>query len=182
MAMTYDLLAQPYRYFLFDELEDYELAIKTLTDCLKNDPRNGVAYNNRGLAHSEIGHAEEALHDFALAIECSPIDPLPYVNRADLYLRAKPEARLQEAIEDFTHAIALNSNNATFHRCRAHACLKANRLQDAVDSFSIAIQLEPDFRQTYIDRGKIYQQIGEDEKAKQDFDMASTLPPYPARK
>ena len=178
MAMTHDLLAKSYRLFLFDELEDYKLAIKMLTAYLKTDPRNGVAYNNRGLAYSEIGQGDNALLDFASAMECSPTDPIPYINRGDLYLRAKPAPRLQEAIADFTQAIAINGSDATFHRCRASACQKANRLQEAIESFSAAIQLEPDFRQTYIDRGEIYQQTGEDKKAKQDFDMAAKLPPY----
>jgi hypothetical protein len=42
---------------------------------MKTDPRNGIAYNNRGLAHSEIGQGDEALVDFAKAMECLPTNP-----------------------------------------------------------------------------------------------------------
>ena len=176
MVMTHDLLAESYRIFLFDEIEDYELAIEILTEYLKTDPRNGMAYNNRGLSYSEIGQGDEALHDFAEAIKCAPTNPIPYINRGELYLRSRPTPRLQEAIDDFTQAIAFNESDATVHRCRAFACLKANRLHEAIDSFSHAIQLEPNFTQTYIDRGKTYRKLGEDQKAKQDFDMAKKLP------
>jgi len=176
MAMEhYNLFRKSHRVFLFDSPRHYELAIEELTEYLKANPRDGIAYNNRGLAYSEMGQGEEALLDFAKAIECLPNDPAAYLNRADLYMRAEPAARLQEAIEDFTRAVAAGGTDATLHRRRAYACLRANRLQDAVDSFSEAIRLEPEFRQTYIDRGKAYQAMGEDRKAQQDFDAANNL-------
>jgi len=176
MAMEhYSLLAKTYRVFLFDSPMHYELAIEELTNHLKANPDSGIAYNNRGLAYSEMGQGDKALLDFAKAIECLPDDPVAYLNRADLYMRAEPAARLQEAIEDFTRAVAAGGADATLHRRRAYACLRANRLQDAVDSFSEAIRLEPGFRQTYIDRGKAYQAMGEDQKAQQDSDTANKL-------
>jgi tetratricopeptide (TPR) repeat protein len=175
MLTMRDLLAKSRRVLLFDRLEDYEVAISMLTEYLSREPQNGIAYNNRGPAHAEIGQGDEALRDFARAMECSPADPMPYMNRGGLYLRAKPAARLQEAIDDFTQAIVLDGSDATFHRCRAHACLKANRLQDAIDSFSNAIRLEPDFRQTYVERGETYRRLGEDDRVEEDFDTASKM-------
>lgn len=175
MAMLHDLLVKSYRIFLFDEFEHYELAIERLTEYLKANPHNGIAYNNRGLAYSEIGRGGEALLDFAKAMEYSPDDPIPCMNRGDLYTRAKPVGRFHEAIEDFTRAITLDRNNATFHRCRAYAYLKVNQLQAAIDSFSEAIRLDPDFGQTYTDRGLTYQKLGEDKKAELDFDVARKL-------
>ena len=176
MAMEhYNLFRKSHRVFLFDSPRHYELAIEELTEYLKANPRDGIAYNNRGLAYSEMGQGEEALLDFAKAIECLPNDPAAYLNRADLYMRAEPAPRLQEAIEDFTRAVAAGGTDATLHRCRAYACLRANRLQDAVDSFSEAIRLEPGVRQTYVDRGKAYQAMGEDRKAQQDSDTANKL-------
>ncbi len=169
------LLVKSYRLFLFDELEEYESAIDMLTRYLETDPQNGIAYNNRGLAYSEIGQGDEALLDFAKAMECSPDDPIPYINRGDLYLRATPTGRFDEAIDDFTRAITVDGNNATFHRCRAYACIQANRLDEAIDSFSEAIRLNPQFRQTYIDRGKTYQRLGEDQRAEHDFQHAKQI-------
>ena len=77
MAMIHDLVARSHTLFLFDELEEYESAIEQLTSYLKKKPHSGIAYNNRGLAFSEIGKGDEALLDFAKAIESSPTDPIP---------------------------------------------------------------------------------------------------------
>jgi tetratricopeptide (TPR) repeat protein len=118
-----------YRLFLFDELEDYELAIEQLTSYLKNNPHSGIAYNNRGLAYAEIGYGDEALLDYAKAIESLPTDPIPYINRGYLYERA---GRLHEAIDNYTQATVIKGDDATFHRCRAHACFAASQLQEAI--------------------------------------------------
>lgn len=65
--------------------------------------------------------------------------------------------------------------DATIHRCRAYACLEVNRLHDAIDSFSEAIRLDPDFAQTYIDRSEVYRRLGDDKRAEQDSDVARRL-------
>ena len=71
--MGKDLLTKPYRVLFFDELEDYKLAIKKLTEYLKSHPQSGIAYNNRGLAHSEVGESDEAFRDFAEAMRDTPL-------------------------------------------------------------------------------------------------------------
>ncbi|HEY2820640.1 MAG TPA: tetratricopeptide repeat protein [Candidatus Acidoferrum sp.] len=161
-----------YRILFFDEMEEYQSTIRSLTEYLKANPQNGIAYNNRGVAYSEIGQGEEALSDFEKAMEFSPDDPNPYMNRGDLYARAQPIGRVAEAIDDYARAISISPNNATFHRCMAHACLKINRLQEAVDSFTNAIRLDPKFKRTYIERGETFEKLGNKEKAQEDFRRA----------
>ena len=182
MPTRYDLTAKSYRVLFYDDLEKYESAIRFLTEHLKVNPTDGIAYNNRGLAYSEIGRGEDAILDFEKAMELSPWDPNPYVNRGDLYSRFRPVGKFAEAIEDFSKAISINPNDASFHRCKGHACLKFNRLQEAIDSFTNAILLEPEFRQTYIDRSETYKKVGDETKAQQDLLIATKLPRYPTRK
>ena len=182
MPTRYDLTVKSYRVLFYDELEEYESAIRFLTEHLKVNPTDGIAYNNRGLAYSEIGRGEEALLDFKKAMELSPSDPNPYLNRGALYERTQPVGEFDDAIKDFAKAISINPNDASFHRCKAYACLKVNRLQEAIDSFTNAILLEPEFRQTYIDRGETYKKVGDETKAQQDLLIATKLPRYPTQK
>lgn len=181
MPTRYDLTAKSYRILFYDELEEYESAIRLLTEHLKANPTDGIAYNNRGLAYSEIGRGEEALLDFKKAMELSPSDPNPYLNRGALYERAQPVGKFDEAINDFAKAISINPNDPGFHRCKAYACLKINRLLEAIDSFTNAILLEPEFRQTYMDRGETYKRVGDESRAQQDFLIAAKLARYPTR-
>jgi len=175
------LTAKSYRILLYDELEEYESAIEVLTQHLARNPTDGIAYNNRGLACSEIGRGEEALLDLERAIEFSSGDPIPFVNRGNLYERVRPIGDFDKAIEDYSRAIAIDPNNPTFHRCKAHACLKMERLEDAIESFSNAIRLDSEFRQTYVDRGRAYERLGRKQEAKLDFDRANKLPTFRKR-
>jgi len=99
------------------------------------------------------------LLDFEKAIAFSSGDANPFVNRGDLFQRAQPVGRLAEAIDDYSRAISIDSNNDIFHRCKAHACLKMGRLEEAIESFSDA------FRQTYLDRGQTYEKLSRNEEA-----------------
>jgi len=118
------------------------------------------------------------LLDFEKAIAFSSGDANPFVNRGegDLFQRAQPVGRLAEAIDDYSRAISIDSNNDIFHRCKAHACLKMGRLEEAIESFSDA------FRQTYLDRGQTHEKLGRNEEAQLDLLSASKLPRYPKRK
>jgi L-amino acid N-acyltransferase YncA/regulator of sirC expression with transglutaminase-like and TPR domain len=166
------LLAKPLRVLLFDELDEYHSAIATLDEHLASHPHDGVAYNNRGLAHSEMGEHELAFRDFAEAIKHAPNDPVPYMNRGDLYLRQKPQPMFREAIADFDQAISLNANDPTFHRRRAHACLAAGRSHEALNSLDRAITLDPEFKQSYVERAELHAKLGDTSSASRDMQMA----------
>ena len=166
------LLAKSLRVLLFDEMEEYQSVIAALNDHLTANPRDAVAYNNRGLANSEMGNADAALNDFAKAIECAPSDPVPHMNRGDLYLRHKPQPRFHEAIADFDRAISIKANDASFHRRRAHACLAAGELDQALQSLNRAIELEPEFKQTYVERAALHERLGDTASASQDLRLA----------
>ncbi|HVZ17841.1 MAG TPA: tetratricopeptide repeat protein, partial [Terriglobales bacterium] len=162
------LLSKSLRVLLFDELEEYRQVIATLDEHLRTHAGDAVAYNNRGLAHSEIGDANDALRDFGEAIRHAPADPIPLMNRGDLYLRHKPQPIFKEAIADFDRAITLKGDDPSFHRRRAHACLAANLLEDALKSFDRAIELDPEFQQTYVERAELYARLGDAAKADRD--------------
>ncbi len=162
------LLSKSLRVLLFDEMEEYQSAIAALNEHLRANSTDAVAYNNRGLAHSEVGDAQEALRDFGSAIKHAPDDPIPYMNRGDLLMRQKPQPKFAEAIADFDKAIALHPNDATFHRRRAHACLAADKLHEALASFDRAIALDPNFGQTYNERAELYARLGDSVKADRD--------------
>ena len=166
------LLSKSLRVLLFDEMEEYQSVIETLNEHVTTHPRDAVAYNNRGLAHSEIGEADTAFRDFAKAMECAPDDPVPHMNRGDLYLRHKPTAMFKEAIADFDKAISLRADDATFHRRRAHACLAAEQLQEALKSFDRAIGLDPAFQQTYVERAELHKKLGDTSSASRDLRTA----------
>ena len=82
--MASHLFHESFAALMYDEEEDYDHAIRVLTEHLAANPANAAAYNNRGVAYSEIGQPERALADFAEAARLAPSDPMPAKNRGML--------------------------------------------------------------------------------------------------
>ena len=58
--MDTELLMQSYQVLIYDEIADYEQTIAGLSAHLQADPTNSHAFNNRAVAHWEIGRIAEA--------------------------------------------------------------------------------------------------------------------------
>src|SRR5438067_10568468 len=82
--MAHHLFHESFAALMYDEEEDYGHAIRVLREHLAANPANAAAYNNRGVAYSEIGQPERALADFAEAARLAPSDPLPAKSRGIL--------------------------------------------------------------------------------------------------
>jgi tetratricopeptide (TPR) repeat protein len=76
--------------------KDYEVRIKTCSEIILGEPRNPIAYHNRGSALQLKGELDRAIADFDKAIELKP-DYASAYNRRGLVYAAKG---------DYAHALA----------------------------------------------------------------------------
>jgi len=159
----------------------FEAAKSCLTGCLQTDPDPALLYLQRGLASGHIGtkylslvktspgqedapnassefEFEEAEADFqeALArLERTPDDELRYqllVNRA--YFRVQ-RGRLDQAAADYQEAIRLKKDLYLAHADLAGVYQKQVKLAEAMEQFTQAIALKPDFAPLYRGRAKV---------------------------
>jgi tetratricopeptide (TPR) repeat protein len=63
----------------------YEDAITYYTKALKVNPKDAIAYNNRGIAWGKKGDYDNAIADFTKAVEIDPQFADPYKNRGSAY-------------------------------------------------------------------------------------------------
>jgi len=79
-------------------------------------------------------------------------------------------------------AVYLNQGNKLFNHYRATDDQKS--LELAIEEFSKAIALNPDFADAYNNRGTAYYLLGEQDKARRDFRTALSIDPknVPAKK
>ncbi len=64
---------------------NYEDAITYYTKALKVNPKDAIAYNNRGLAWGKKGDYDNAIADFTKAVEIDPQFADAYKNRGIAY-------------------------------------------------------------------------------------------------
>lgn len=103
--------------------EDYQGAIKDLTEAIRLDPNNAEFYLMRGLSYTYSGNFEKAIEDCNQALRISP-------NYADAYLfRPIPSLVLafKEAHESFEKALTLYQQQGNF--------TKVKEIEDKVKEF-----------------------------------------------
>ncbi len=147
-----DLLLNYYQVLLLDSMEHYDETIKYLSSYISKNDQNPFAYNNRGLAHSEIGMFNEAILDYEKSIKIK-LNSIPYKNLGILFER---NDLFDKALEAFNNALIINNKDATIYRCRAHIFIKLNKIQEAINDFSCAIDIDPEFAYTYFERSNLY--------------------------
>jgi tetratricopeptide (TPR) repeat protein len=103
------MLGYAERAEIYYEGKQYREAIKNYDRVIEADPKASSAYNDRGLAKSELNYSYPAISDFSNAIDNR--DRLgelslkqTYENRADEYVKVK---EYDQAIKDYTHTIKL---------------------------------------------------------------------------
>jgi tetratricopeptide (TPR) repeat protein len=81
------------------------------------------------------------------------------------------------AIEDYNHAINLNSRQGTYFFNRGLSYCQKRDYEDAIADFDRAIQLKPSDAEYYVQRGVCYHHKRDYERAIADFDRAIQLEP-----
>jgi len=95
-----------------------------------------------------------------------------YHNRGGAYLRT---GKLDEAIADYTEAIAIGPKRAVTYYGRGSAYLQMGDLDHAIADFTKAISLRPEDLVAYYDRGLAYAKKGEVDRAIADLTKAEKL-------
>lgn len=149
--------------------------IELYTKVIKLTPDDSDAYNNLGNVYYRLSRFSEAIASYERAINISPNDIDIYCNRGDAYDEL---ARFEKAIEDYTKAIEINSKYAAAYNGRANSYIKTEKYKEALVDVNIALQYaeDKDERAVCLDtRGEVYYEMGEYEKALDDYNESITL-------
>lgn len=125
-----------------DEDEDLNAVIVNCTEDIRLDPKNALAYNNRGVAKSDLGNHYGAISDYTEAIRLNSNDPdntsIYYYNRG----RAKADLEDKNgALIDYTEAIRHNPNNGEIYYHRGIITSDLGDKSEALANFYKAIAL-----------------------------------------
>jgi len=98
----------------------------------------------------------------------------------DTYLAANKffeDGQYERALEEYNLALQEVPNHIHALRGKARTLMQLNRLDEAMKMFNIAIAHEPDFAGTFANRGILYDQMGQYQKAIEDYDRALSMDP-----
>ena len=154
-----------------NHLRDYDAAIADYNKTIELNPKFSWPYMNRAIALGRLKRWDEAIADYGRAIELDQNYAAAYNGRAWSYCQI---GKFEEAIIDADRALKLKPNEANYFDTRATAYIGLKRYDDALADFNTAIKLSPE-AWLYKNRGELYRLMGNEAKAKADFDKAKKL-------
>jgi len=131
-------------------------------------------YTSRGVIYNNRGKFDLAINDFSRAMEIKPNSLMDYIGRAYAYWN---NGNMEKAREDAKKYLLLtkkpdNQDDLIDYLedgAVAYAILGKN--DKALELVNHAAKLEPSYTRIYLIRGMIRQQLGDREKAVQDFNQ-----------
>jgi tetratricopeptide (TPR) repeat protein len=118
----------------------YNEAIEAFNKAIELNPKDAVAYNNRGAAYGQTGNYKQQIEDSSKALQLNPKDAVAFNNRGVAYGEL---GNYEQEIEDCTKAIELNPRLAVAYYHRGVAYQKLGNRKQAIKDKSKAYALNP---------------------------------------
>jgi tetratricopeptide (TPR) repeat protein len=149
-----------------------KLCLEDATKAVELDRAYAPAFIFRAAARVDAGQAKDALSDCEVAIRLWTERPIGYNCKgvADRALRNYPEA-----IADFDEALNRDRTFVIAHFNKGMTFVLQNKPEDAIASFSAAIEVKKDYDDAYAQRGKVRIGKGDVTGARDDFAKALSL-------
>lgn len=148
------------------------LAIDDFTQALKLKPDDSRNYFNRALANLMLSDSLAAMRDFNEVEKMDPDQPVLYANRAQLKFTMRDTLG---AIADCNKCLALDSSHADVYNTLANIEFARKNYAQCENVLNLAIKFNPDFNLAYKNRGVLYLQLNQKEKACADLQRATEL-------
>jgi len=155
-----------------NEQESHDQVIKRTTAMIELEPDNSWDYCVRGSAYNYSGEKNKALDDFSKAIKLNDNEAFFYHCRGDLLLNYGNPRR---ALIDLDISVKLNPENRMYRSGRADVFYKLGKLRKSLHDCNIILDEDPVYELALDTRYRIYNAIGDDERANADLKLLNEI-------
>lgn len=142
---------------------DYENAEKHCMQLWRQDPTNTGVLLLLSSIHFQCRKYDKSAHFSTLAIKQNPLLAEAYSNLGNVY---KERGQLQEALENYRHAVRLKPDFIDGYINLAAALVAAGDMEGAVQAYVSALQYNPDLYCVRSDLGNLLKALGRLDEAK----------------
>lgn len=120
--------------------KDYENAVASFTEVLRQNANVYEAYLSRAQARVQLKDFDGALADYDQAVKINPNVVESFIRRAELQ---SSQGNLQAAVDDFTQAIRLNPKDKEARMKRAAVYKQTGDFTKAAEDYTAALKFDP---------------------------------------
>lgn len=144
-------------------LGNYNAARNDLERLVELAPNERAVFYNYGILEEADGNLELALDYYERAIELDPTYAPAYYGRASVQYS---NGNYVGTVASLNAALQRDFNNLPLlYNLRGRAYIELNNTQTAINDFEQAIELNPNFAESYLNLGDLYYDLGEQELA-----------------
>jgi Flp pilus assembly protein TadD len=148
-------------------------AMTALSKALEIESNNHMAYETRGAIHEHLGKYDEALADYATALQLAPVDAARlYLNMANSFGR---KGENDMALATYAKALRIQPSYPEAYCGRAVAWGLKGDYDAAIVECTEALRFDPKNLQAFELRSRAYHQVGDVARAKADAAQAARL-------
>lgn len=155
-------------------LQNYEEAIRYISDAITIDPHFSDYYDHRANLYFKMGDLDSAIDNYLKAIEVSPPYTDPWTNLGQCY---RLKGSLVEAVDAYSMSLDLNPNQTLALIGRAQVLEMLNQSDEALIDYSAALLLDPQQPLILANRAVLYYESERYQEALDDLNRAITLAP-----
>lgn len=155
----------------FFERGEYELAVSSYSELLKNDPSNTSFLYNRGRSYEELGIINKATADFDKIVK---IDPKHVSALLSLSKISYEKGDYQKAALNAS-AVLKHESSAKAHFLSARAAHQLGYVEQALENYNGAISIDKEYGEAFLYRGALKIGQSRPKSACEDFRRAKAL-------
>jgi tetratricopeptide (TPR) repeat protein len=156
---------------------DYAGAADQISKAILINSQFAGAFNNRGVALTELKKYDAAIADFDRALALKPSDPEAHYNKARALFAS---GKAQEALVYIDQAIKLRPDYAEARLTRGLILAQQGKYDDALTAYDRAIALRPQWANAHFNRGNLLADMGRTQDAVDAFTKAIQAAPFHA--
>lgn len=164
------------RAMVHQQRKDYRSAISDFQTLNTRFGDSDMIMNHIGYCYSEQEDHTNAIKYYTKAIELDPSDANYYLYRGEA---KRKTGHLQAAVEDYTKTIELDPMNSFGYAQRGWAKEMLDDYKGALEDHDMAIEIQDDYAYSYLYRARVYQLLGRDADAHNDFEKIIALDTIP---
>jgi tetratricopeptide (TPR) repeat protein len=141
---------------------EYQEALLGLNRVINRDPARFTAYLQRAEARSGVGDLEGAREDLDLYVLYFPDDEDAHYRKGMIEFT---HGKYLNAIQSFNKALELNSGVAEYYLARGRTYASTGTTRYADRDMSMALDLDPYNGETWFEKGKLSEKLGDVQSA-----------------